>query len=109
MLVIVAIAGLLHHDVRDGMATVEANRREYRSMLEFEIPVLALALVSLRWQKKFFWIGWAIHAAFTGLRDSNRDLAGVFLALVRREGRSGRAKSSGIKPLLHKTASIVLG
>jgi len=65
MLVIVAVAGLLHHDVRDGMATVEANLREYRSMLEFEIPVLALALVSLRWQKKFFWIGWAIHAAFT--------------------------------------------
>jgi len=36
-------------------------------MLEFEIPVLALALVSLRWQKKFFWIGWAIHVAFTVL------------------------------------------
>jgi hypothetical protein len=34
-------------------------------LLECEIPVLALALLSLRWQRKLFWVGWAIHAAFT--------------------------------------------
>jgi hypothetical protein len=32
-------------------------------MLECEIPVLALA--SIRWHKKLFWVGWAIHVAFT--------------------------------------------
>ena len=53
MLVIVAIAGLLHHVVRDGMATVEANHREYRLMLEFEIPVLALALASFPGKRSF--------------------------------------------------------
>jgi len=67
MLVVLAIAGLLHQDMREGLATVEANRREYRLMLECEIPALALALASLRWQKKLFWVGWAIHAAFTAL------------------------------------------
>jgi len=66
MLVIVAVTGLLHQDMRDGLATVEANRRQYRMLLECEIPVLALALVSLRWQRKLFWVGWAIHAALTG-------------------------------------------
>jgi hypothetical protein len=65
MLVILAIAGLLHQDMRQGLATVETNRREYRLMLECEIPVLALAVRSLRWQKKLFWVGWAIHAGFT--------------------------------------------
>src|SRR5258708_19429149 len=53
MLVIVAVTGLLHQDMRDGLATVEANRCQYRMLLECEIPVLALALVSLRWPRKF--------------------------------------------------------
>jgi cobalamin synthase len=63
MLVIVAVTGLLHQDMRDGLATVEANRREYRLMLQCEIPVMTLAPASLHWQKKLFWVGWAIHAA----------------------------------------------
>jgi hypothetical protein len=65
MLMILAVAGLSHQDMRDGLATVEANRRECRLILECEIAVLALALASLRWHKKLFWVGWAIHAAFT--------------------------------------------
>ena len=64
ILMILAVAGLSHRDMREGLATVEANRREYRLILECEIPVLALALASLRWRKKLFWAGWAIHAAF---------------------------------------------
>jgi hypothetical protein len=44
MVVIVAVTGLLHQDMRNG---------------------LALALLSLRGQRKLFWVGWAIHAAFT--------------------------------------------
>jgi hypothetical protein len=51
--------------MRDGLATVEANRREQRRMLECGIPVMTLALASLGWQKKPFWVGRAIHAAFT--------------------------------------------
>jgi hypothetical protein len=65
LLAILAVAGLLHQDMRQGLATVQANRREYRLMLECEIPVLALALASIRWHKKLFWVGWAIHVAFT--------------------------------------------
>jgi len=51
-------------------------------MLEFEIPVLALALVSLRCKRSFLdWLG--DSRGVYGPGDSNRDLAGVFLALVR--------------------------
>jgi len=68
MLVIVAVTGLLHQNMQDGLATVEASRRQYRMVLECEIPVLALALLSLRWrQKMLFRVGWAIHAAFAVL------------------------------------------
>jgi hypothetical protein len=67
VLLMVAIAGLLHQDMREGLATVQANRREYRLVLACEIPVLALALASIRWEKKLFCVGWAIHAAFTVL------------------------------------------
>jgi hypothetical protein len=44
MLVIVAVTGLLHQDMRDGLATLAANRCAYRLVLECEIPLLALAL-----------------------------------------------------------------
>jgi hypothetical protein len=63
-LVILAGVGLLHPDFRDGLAAVEANRREYLFVLACEIPVLAFALVSSGW-KKLFWLGWGIHAAFS--------------------------------------------
>ena len=56
MLLIVAVTGLLHQDMRDGLATVQANRREYRLMPECEIAVTTLALASLRWQQKLFWL-----------------------------------------------------
>jgi hypothetical protein len=48
MLVIVAVTELVHQDMRDGLATAEANRRKCRLMLEYEIPVMTLALASLR-------------------------------------------------------------
>lgn len=67
MLAIVAVAGLLHQDMRQGLATVESNRREYLFVLACETPVLLLALLSMRWLKRlFFWLGWGIHAAFAG-------------------------------------------
>jgi len=54
MLVLVAVTGLLHEDVRDGLATVAANRREYRLVLACQIPVLALALASLQGARRCF-------------------------------------------------------
>jgi hypothetical protein len=67
VLVIVAFAGLLHQDMREGLAAVESNRREYLFVLASETPVLLLALFSMRWLKRLlFWLGWGIHAAFTG-------------------------------------------
>jgi len=63
-LVILAGVGLLHPDFREGLAAVEANRREYLFVLAWEIPVLAFALVSSG-RKKLFWLGWGIHAAFS--------------------------------------------
>jgi hypothetical protein len=66
LLIVMAGVGLWLPDLREGLAAVEANRKEYRFVLTCEIPVLALGLVSLGWVKKLtFWTGWAIHAAFT--------------------------------------------
>jgi hypothetical protein len=66
VLVIVAVAGLLHQDMREGLATVESNRREYLFVLACETPVLLLALFSMRWLRKLlFWLAWGIHLAFS--------------------------------------------
>ena len=42
-LVILAYSGLLRPDFREGLAAVEANRREYLFVLACEIPVLAFS------------------------------------------------------------------
>ncbi len=65
VLLVLAAAGLAHTDAREGLATLEANRRQYLFVLACELPVLVLALVSLDRFKKLFWLGWGIHAAFT--------------------------------------------
>jgi hypothetical protein len=65
MLIVLAIVGIVHPDPREGLATIEANRRQYLFVLACEIPVLVFALISLRQLKKLFWLGWGIHAAFT--------------------------------------------
>ncbi len=64
VVVAVAIVGLAHPDVRQGLATVEANRRFYLIVLACEVPVLALALVSQRRFKGAFWAGWIINVVF---------------------------------------------
>jgi len=64
-LLVLAAAGLVHTDAREGLAAIEANRRQYLFVLACELPVLVLALVSLERRKKLFWLGWGIHAAFT--------------------------------------------
>jgi hypothetical protein len=65
VLLVLAAAGLVHTDVREGPAAIEANRRQYLIVLACELPVLVLAFVSLGRRKKLFWLGWGIHAAFT--------------------------------------------
>jgi hypothetical protein len=65
VLLVLSAAGLLHPDAREGLATLEANRRQYLFVFACELPVLALALVSLERFKKLFWLSWGIHAAFT--------------------------------------------
>ncbi len=65
VLLVLAAAGLVHTDTREGLAAIEANRRQYLFVLACEVPVLVLALVSLERGKKLFWLGWGIHAAFT--------------------------------------------
>ena len=64
-LVIFAGVGLLHPDFRQGLAAVEANRREYLFVLACEMPVLAFALASSGRPKKLFWLGWGIHVTFS--------------------------------------------
>ena len=65
VLLVLAAAGLVHTDAREGLATLEANRRQYLFVLACQLPVLVLALVSFERFKKLFWLGWGIHAAFT--------------------------------------------
>ncbi|MGA8023259.1 MAG: hypothetical protein WCC18_07630 [Candidatus Acidiferrales bacterium] len=62
--VAVAIIGLAHQDPRIGEATIEANRRQYLYVLACELPVLILALISLRNSKWAFWLGWTINLIF---------------------------------------------
>lgn len=57
--------GLLHPDVAQGQAAIDSNRRIYLIVLAFELPVITLALISLRYFKYAFWVGWAVNLVFT--------------------------------------------
>jgi hypothetical protein len=61
---LVAIVGLIHVDPRIGQAALEANRKQYLFILACEFPVLVLALISFRYSKWAFWLGWSINLAF---------------------------------------------
>ena len=65
ILLVLAVLGMTHPDVRMGQAAVESDRRFYRIVLGFELPVLILALISLRYFKYPFWLGWAVNFVFT--------------------------------------------
>jgi hypothetical protein len=62
--IVLAIIGLKFEDPRIGLAAVESNRHFYHLFLACQFPVLILALVSLRYFKWAFWLGWAINLAF---------------------------------------------
>ncbi|MBZ5615319.1 MAG: hypothetical protein LAO23_15020 [Acidobacteriia bacterium] len=65
ILLALAVVGMTHPDARMGQAAVESDRRFYRIVLAFELPVLILALISLRHFKYPFWLGWAVNLVFT--------------------------------------------
>jgi hypothetical protein len=64
VVLVVVIIGLAHSDPRIGQAGIEANRRQYLLVLACQLPVLVLALISLRSFKWAFWLGWAINLVF---------------------------------------------
>jgi hypothetical protein len=66
ILIAISLFDIIHPDIRSGRAAVESNWRFDRVILGCEVPVLALALISLgHWRKRTFWAGWSIHLAFT--------------------------------------------
>lgn len=64
-LFVIAILGLAFPDPRVGQAAMDANHRFYRTVLECEIPVLVLALISWKGWRWAFWLGWAINLVFS--------------------------------------------
>jgi hypothetical protein len=64
VVLVVVIIGLANWDPRIGQAAIEANRRQYLLVLACQLPVLVLALISLRSFKWAFWLGWAINLVF---------------------------------------------
>jgi len=56
---------LIHPDARIGQAAIESNRRFYQIVLAVELPVLTLALISLRYFKYAFWLAWSVNLAFS--------------------------------------------
>lgn len=59
-----SIIGLAYPDARMDQEANEANLRFYLIVLACELPVLILALISWRYFKGAFWLGWAINVAF---------------------------------------------
>ena len=64
MVVAAAIVGLAYEDPRIGQAAIEANRRQFLYVFGCELPVLVLALISLKTIKWAFWLGWSINLGF---------------------------------------------
>jgi hypothetical protein len=61
IIIALSVFGLAHPDPRFGEGANASDRRFYQLFLACEIPVLALALISLRSFKWAFWLGWGIN------------------------------------------------
>jgi len=60
-----ALFDLAHPDVRIGRAAIESNRRFELLTLACELPVVILAVVSVRFNQKIcYWLGWSINLAY---------------------------------------------
>ena len=64
-LLVIAVIGVAFPDPRIGQEAIDANRRFYRIVLECELPVLVLAMVSWKGWRWPFWLGWAINLLFS--------------------------------------------
>jgi hypothetical protein len=64
VVLVLAVVGLAHVDPRIGQAAIDENRRSNLALLAIELPVLILALLSWKYFKWAFWIGWAINLCF---------------------------------------------
>jgi hypothetical protein len=58
-----ALIGLVYPDSRNGQGAIESDRHLYVLFLACELPVLVLALISLRYFLGAFWLGWIINLA----------------------------------------------
>jgi len=65
--------GLAPLDPRFGQGAIDSGPRHHLVFLACELSVLALTLISLRYFKSAFWMGWTIN---------DRDMARIFLALA---------------------------
>jgi hypothetical protein len=63
VILVVSLNGLAHLDPRFGEGAIASDRRYYHFFLACELPVLILALISQRYFKWAFWIGWTINLA----------------------------------------------
>jgi len=63
VILLVSLYGLAHLDPRYGEGAIASDRRYYHFFLACEVPVLILALISLRFFKWAFWLGWTINLA----------------------------------------------
>ena len=65
VVIALVLFGMAYPNSRQGQAAIEANHRFYLSVLACELPVLALGLISFRYFKYPFWLGWAVNVGFT--------------------------------------------
>jgi hypothetical protein len=60
-----SVADLVRPDARIGLAAIQSNRRFDLMIIACELPVLALALISMKRFSKLYWVGYGLHAALT--------------------------------------------
>jgi hypothetical protein len=89
MLVIVAVTALLHQDMRDGLATVEANRGQYRMLLECRDTGAGARAGVTPLAKEAFLGRLGDSCGVYSVCSGDRDMAGVFLALVTHQTNTG--------------------
>jgi hypothetical protein len=65
ILLALSVVELIHADARQGQSAVESNRRFYLIVLACELPVFTLALISARYFKYAYWLGWAVNLIFS--------------------------------------------
>ena len=101
VLLVLAVAGFVHTDAREGLATLEANRRQYLFVLACELPVLALALPVATQETLLARLGnpRCVHL----VRGNGRRLARVFLALVTRAGKKQRSRQGSSREVIDKS------